>query len=131
MTNVMPEDYLDLFEKRALASLATLMPDGSPQVTPVWMLYREPYIIVNSAKGRVKDRNMRNDARVAIAIRDPEDPYRYLGIQGRVVEITEEGARDVINQMAKKYLDQETYPGPTDETRVTYKIEVDNVWGNG
>jgi PPOX class probable F420-dependent enzyme len=131
MTNVIPEDYLDLFEKRAFASLATLMPDGSPQVTPVWVLYREPYVIVNSAKGRVKDRNMRNDARVAIAIRDPEDPYRYLGIQGRVVEITEEGARDVINQMAKKYEDRDVYGGPSDETRVTYKIEVDNVWGHG
>jgi len=131
MTNVIPEDYLDLFEKRAFASLATLMPDGSPQVTPVWVLYREPYVIINSAKGRVKDRNMRRDPRVAVAIRDPEDPYRYLGIQGHVVEITEEGARDVIDQMAKKYEGRESYGGPPDETRVTYKIEVDNVWGNG
>jgi PPOX class probable F420-dependent enzyme len=131
MTTTIPEEYMDLLEKRAFASLATLMPGGGPQVTPVWITYEEPYVIINSAKGRVKDRNMRRDPRVAIAVRDPEDPYRYLGMQGRVVEITEEGAREVIDQLAKKYEGRETYGGPADETRVTYKIEVENVWGNG
>jgi PPOX class probable F420-dependent enzyme len=131
MTITIPENYLDLLEKKAFASLATLMPGGEPQVTPVWVMYEAPYVIINSAKGRVKDRNMRRDPRVAIAIRDPKDPYRYLGIQGRVVEITEEGAREVIDQLAQKYLGQETYPGPADETRVTYKIELENVWGSG
>ncbi len=131
MPTTIPENYLDLMGKKAFASLATLMPNGGPQVTPVWVMYEAPYVIVNSAKGRVKDRNMRRDPRVAIAIRDPKDPYRYLGIQGRVVEITEEGAREVIDQLAQKYLDRETYPGPADETRVTYKIEVENVWGSG
>lgn len=131
MTERIPETHMDLFEKRAFAALATLMADGSPQVTPVWVMYEAPHVVINSAKGRVKDRNMRRDPRVAIEIRDPEDSYRYLGIQGRVVEITEEGARDVIDQLAQKYLGRETYPGPRDEVRVTYRIEVDSAWGNG
>src|SRR5512137_1573329 len=100
MSEMNPTSHIDLFEKRAVASLATLMADGSPQVTPLWVLYEAPYVIVNSAMGRVKDRNMRRDPRVAIEVRDPENPYRYLTIQGRVVEIMEEGARDVINAMS-------------------------------
>ena len=119
MTKSIPEDYMDLFERKAFAALATLMPDGSPQVTPVWVMYEDPYVIVNSARGRVKDRNMQRNPEVAMTILDPDDPYRYLGIQGRVVEITEEGAREVIDQLAQKYLEQKTYPGPADETRVT------------
>jgi PPOX class probable F420-dependent enzyme len=129
MTIEIPDAYLDLFEKKAFASLATLMEDGRPQVTPVWCMYEAPYLIINSARGRVKDRNMRRDPRVSIALRDPDDPYRYLGIQGRVVAITEEGARDVIDRLAQKYLGQESYPGLEDEVRVTYKIELENVWG--
>ena len=117
-----PEDFLDLFEKRAVATLATLMPDGSPQLTPLWVMYEAPYVIINSAAGRVKDRNMRRDPRVALEVHDPENPYRYVSIQGRVVEITEEGARDVINALSEKYTGNPVYGGPPDETRVTYKI---------
>ncbi|MCU0523159.1 MAG: PPOX class F420-dependent oxidoreductase [Anaerolineae bacterium] len=122
MGKMIPASHMDLFEKRAVASLATLMPSGCPQVTPVWVMYTEPYVIVNSAVGRVKDRNMRRDARVAIEVRDPGNPYRYVTVQGLVVEITEEGARDVINALSDKYLGQPVYGGPPDETRVTYKI---------
>ena len=130
MATEIPENAMDLLEKKAFAALATLMPDGSPQVTPVWVMYEAPYVIINSAKDRVKDKNMRRDPRVALSIQDPDDPYRYLGIQGRVVEITEEGADDVIDQLAFKYLGEERYPGHTaHETRVTYKIEVENAWG--
>jgi PPOX class probable F420-dependent enzyme len=127
-----PEKYLDLFEKKAFCFLATLMPDGSPQVTPVWFDFDGTHVIVNSARGRVKDENMRRDPRVAVAIHDPDDPYRYLQIRGEVVEITEEGANDVIDQLAHKYLDVDTYPHHSpDEVRVTYKIKPDSVQGMG
>jgi len=131
MTRNIPLSHIDLFEKRAVASLATLMTDGRPQVTPLWVLYEAPYVIVNSAKGRIKDRNMRRDERVAIEVRDPDNPYRYLAIQGRGGEITERGARDVVNAMSLKYLNEPVYGGPPDETRVTYKILPERVHASG
>lgn len=123
METVIPEKYADLLEKRAFASLATLMPDGSPQVTPVWVDRDGEIIRVNSAKGRVKDRNMRRDPRVSLAIADPENPYRYLQIRGRVVEITEQGADDHIDKLAMKYMGKEKYPfRSAAEVRVICKI---------
>jgi PPOX class probable F420-dependent enzyme len=119
-----PQEYLDLFQKRAFAHLATLMPDGSPQVTPIWIDYDGRYLLVNSARGRQKDRNMENNPLVALSIVDPDDPYRYLQVRGRVVEITQEGADAHIDKMAKKYLGQERYPyRKPGEVRVIYKIE--------
>ena len=119
-----PEKFHDLFNKKAFASLATLMPDGKPQVTPVWADFDGQHVIVNSAKGRVKDRNMRRDPRVSLALIDPDNPYRYLQLQGRVVEITENGADQHIDKMAKKYLGVDKYPGrQPGEVRVIYKIE--------
>jgi PPOX class probable F420-dependent enzyme len=121
---VIPEKYLDLFQKKAFASLATLMPDGRPQVTPVWCDYDGTHVIVNSAKGRRKDKNMRRDPRVSLALMDPENPYRYLEVRGRVVEVTEQGADAHIDQMAKKYLDKDKYPfKQPGEVRVLYKIQ--------
>lgn len=123
MSQVIPDKYLDLFQKKAFASLATLMPDGRPQVTPVWCDFDGAHVIVNSAKGRLKDRNMRRDPRVSLAIMDPDNPYRYLEVRGRVVEATEQGAEEHIDKMAKKYwgLDQYPYRQPG-EVRVLYKI---------
>ena len=124
MSEAIPEKYRDLFNKRAFASLATIMPDGRPQVTPVWCDFDGSHVIINSAKGRQKDRNLRRDPRVALAIIDPDNPYRYLEIRGRVVEITEEGALQYIDKMAKKYLDADKYPyGQPGEVRVLYKIQ--------
>lgn len=124
MPEVVPEKYRDLFSKRSFASLSTLMPDGSPQVTPVWCDFDGQHVIFNSAKGRQKDRNVRRDPRVAIAIIDPDNPYRYLEIRGRVVEITEQGADTHIDKMAKKYLDVDKYPyRQAGEVRVMYKIK--------
>ena len=118
------KEYLDLFEKRAYANLATLMPDGSPQVTPVWVDYDGEFILVNSAAGRQKDRNMERDPRVALDITDPENPYRYLQVRGRVVEITEKGADEHIDKMAQKYLGEEKYPNRRPgEVRRIYKIQ--------
>ena len=124
MPQAIPDKYKDLFEKKAFASLATLMEDGRPQVTPVWCDYDGSHVLVNSASGRIKDLNMRRDPRVSLAIVDPENPYRYLEVRGRVVEITESGADEHINKMAKKYLNQDVYPfRQPGEVRVLYKIE--------
>ena len=126
MPAVIPENFRDLFDKKAFASLGTLMPDGKPQVTPVWVDFDGKHIVVNSAKGRVKDRNMRRDPRVSMALIDPDNPYRYLQLQGRVVEITENGADQHIDKMAKKYLGKDKYPfSQPGEVRVLYKIEPD------
>ena len=124
MPAVIPEGYKDLFSKRTFASLATLMPDGRPQVTPVWCDFDGQYVLINSAKGRQKDRNMRRDPRVSLALVDLDNPYRYLEIRGQVVEVTEEGADAHIDRMAKKYLDKDKYPfKQPGEVRVLYKIE--------
>jgi PPOX class probable F420-dependent enzyme len=126
----MLEKYQDLFTKKAFANLATLMPDGSPQVTPVWVDFDGTHVLVNTAKGRVKDKNMRANPRVSMAISDPENPYRYAEIRGTVAESTEAGADDHINKMAKKYLGQDVYPyRQPGEVRVLYKIKVEKVSG--
>jgi len=124
MEGVIPERYLDLFGKKAFANLATLMPDGSPQVTPVWVDFDGARIIVNSARGRQKDRNIKRNPAVALVLSDPGNPYRYLEVRGRVVEITEEGASEHIDKMAKKYLGVDKYPNRAPgEVRVLYRIE--------
>jgi PPOX class probable F420-dependent enzyme len=132
MPAAIPEKYLDLFQKKAFASLGTLMPDGQPQVTPVWVDFDGKHVVVNSAKGRVKDRNMRRDPRVSMALIDPDNPYRHLQVQGRVVEITENGADQHIDKMAKKYLGKDKYPfRQPGEVRVIYKIEPDRTSAMG
>lgn len=127
-----PEKYLPLLtEKRALAHLATLMADGSPQVTPVWIDYDGQHLIVNSARGRVKDRNMMARPQVAVEIIDPDNPYNYLTVRGRVVEITEEGAAAHIDKLAKKYLGRDVYPDHRpDQTRCLYKIAPEKISAN-
>ena len=121
---MIPEKYRDLFSKKAFASLGTIMPDGSPQVTPVWCDYDGTHVVINSAKGRRKDQNLRRDPRVSLAVIDADNPYRYLEIRGRVVEITEQGADAHIDKMAKKYLGLDRYPNrQPGEVRVIYRIE--------
>ena len=131
MSDRIPAAYMDLLERRAFASVATLMPDGSPQVTPVWVMYEAPYVLINSALGRVKDRNLRRDPRVALEIRDPDNPYRYLAVRGRVVAVSEEDGREVIDQLAMKYHGHDTYQGPPDQQRVTYRILPEHVHAQG
>ena len=127
------EAYRDLLEQqKPLADLGTVMADGTPQVTPMWFDWDGTHIRVNSAKGRIKDRNMRARPAVAVSIVDPDNPYRYLSIRGRVVEVTEQGADAHIDALAKKYLGKDTYPFRRDgEVRVTYKIRPDHVGGMG
>lgn len=128
MPMTIPEKYRDLFTKRAFAHLGTLMSDGSPHVTPVWCDYDGKHIRVNSAKGRVKDKNMRRNRKVAITVTDPDNPYRYLAVRGEVEEITEKGADSHIDLLAKKYLGKEKYPyGQPGEVRVLYKIRPDRI----
>ena len=119
-----PASHRDLLDSSALANLGTVMKDGAPQVTPVWFDFDGTHLRVNSAKGRVKDLNMRRDARVGLAIVDPGNLYRYLEIRGRVAEITEQGGAAHIDVLAKKYLGVDKYPyGLPGEVRVIYRIE--------
>jgi PPOX class probable F420-dependent enzyme len=128
-----PDNYLDLLQqKKAFAELATLMSDGTPQVTPVWFDYVQGKVRVNTAKGRVKARNLKPGAPVALAILDPDNPYRYVQIRGRVASATEQGADAHIDQLAKKYLGRDTYPfRQPGEVRVIYEIEPSSVSGQG
>jgi PPOX class probable F420-dependent enzyme len=119
-----PDKYLDLLErKKAFAALATTMPDGSPQVTPVWFDYKDGIVRVNTAKGRVKARNLKAGAAVALAVIDPDNPYRYIQIRGRVRRVSEEGAGTHIDSLAKKYLGKDKYPNAPGEVRIMCEIE--------
>ena len=124
-----PQTHVDLLtSKPSFANLATLNVDGSPQVTPVWVDFDGTNVLINTAKGRVKARNLERQPRVAMSISDPENPYRYLGIQGRVVEMTETGGDAHIDKMAKKYMGKDTYPFRTpQERRVIVKIAPEKV----
>lgn len=127
-----PEEYQDLFQKRALAHLGTVMPDGTPQVTPVWVDYDGEHILINSAAGRQKDLNMEQRPYVALDIVDPDNPYRFLAIRGPVTEITEEGADDHIDKLSKKYTGRDVYANRTsEETRRIYKIATERVIARG
>jgi len=118
-----PDTYKDLFQKKAFAHLATVGADGNPQVTPVWVDFDGTHIRFNTARGRVKDKNLHRNPKVALSIQDPDNPYRYMQVRGRVAEITEQGADAHLDALAKKYINQDKYPWRRpDEVRVTYKI---------
>jgi PPOX class probable F420-dependent enzyme len=124
MKNI-PESHQDLLadEKKAFVYLGTIMKDGTPQVTPIWFNTDGDYILINSVKGRVKDRNMRERPTVALCISDPDNPYRYLQIRGRVVEITMDGAEEHIDTLNLKYRGDRNYANHrADMPRVIYKI---------
>ncbi len=124
MANVIPENFADLFAKKVFAGLATLMPDGAPQVTPVWIDFDGEHVVFNTAVGRQKDKNLQRDGRVSLMLVDPDNSYRYLEVRGRVVERTTDGADEHINKMAKKYIGQDVYPWRRPgEVRVIFKIK--------
>lgn len=132
MSERIPESFRELFEKKAFAHLATLMPDGTPYVTPVWVDYDGECVLVNSAKGRQKDINIERRPQVAIDIQDPDNPYRYLGVRGTVTEITEHGADEHIDELARRYMGVEKYPNrQPGEVRRIYRIEPERVWTMG
>jgi PPOX class probable F420-dependent enzyme len=123
MTDI-PAGFLDLLtEKKAFAHIATLQPDGSPQVTPVWFDYTNGLVRVNTAKGRIKARNLSVGSKVALSILDPDNAYRYIQIRGTVSKETTDGAVAHIDSLAKKYLGKDVYPWHNEkETRVIYEI---------
>src|ERR1041385_1875791 len=125
MATTIPASHADLLQttKPAFGHLATVNADGTPQVTPGWIDFDGTHVLVNSARGRKKDKNMERNPAVALSIQDPDNPYRYLEVRGKVDEITESGADNHIDAMAKKYIGKDKYPwkGPT-EVRVLYKI---------
>lgn len=132
MAASIPDNFKDLFNKKAFAHLATLMSDGSPQVTPVWCDFDGTHIRINSAKGRVKDKNMRQNRRVALSVMDPDNPYRHLEVRGVIDEITERGADAHIDSLAKKYLGQDKYPfRKPGEVRVSYRIRPEHISTTG
>lgn len=119
-----PEQYQDLLttEKKAFATIATVQPDGSPQVTPVWFDTAGDKIRVNVAKGRVKVRNMTEGARVALAIMDPDNAYRYVQVRGMVTKVTEEGGKAHIDTLSRKYIGKDYPWGKPGEVRVLFEI---------
>jgi PPOX class probable F420-dependent enzyme len=127
-----PESHADILKKKAFANLATLNADGSPQVTPVWVDFDGKNVLINTARDRVKTRNLEREKRVALSIADPENPYRYVGIQGRVTGMSEAGADDHIDKMAMKYMGKEKYPlRAPGEVRVIVTIAPDKVFTMG
>jgi len=126
-----PENFKDLFQKKTFAHVATLMNDGTPHVSPVWCEYDGHHILLNSAKDRVKDKNMKRNKKIALSIQDPENPYRYIGVRGEVVEITETGADAHIDELAKKYTGNVYKNRRPGEVRVTYKIRPDRTFTMG
>jgi len=122
--------YSDLFSKRSFAQLATLMPDGSPQVSPVWVDFDGEYILVNTAQGRQKDRNLKHDPRVAIAIQDPNNAYRKVLVRGRVEQITTQGADEHIDKLSERYTGNKIYQNRrAGEVREILKIKPEHVTG--
>jgi PPOX class probable F420-dependent enzyme len=131
MTDI-PSGFKELLEKKAFASIATVNADGTPQVTPVWFDWDGSHIRINTAKGRIKDKNLRSRPAVALAIMDPDNPYRYLQIRGRVASISETGADAHTDSLAKKYLGKDRYPyRKSDEVRVIFTITPDRVQAMG
>lgn len=133
MTATIPEDKRDLLtrEKKAIAFLGFVRKDGSPQVNPIWFEWDGHFIVLNTARGRVKDRVMHKRPAVALAIIDPADPERYLEIRGHVVEETEAGGYDMICSLSAKYNGSFDFPRPPGEVRVTYKVLPERVSGSG
>jgi PPOX class probable F420-dependent enzyme len=123
-----PDEAKHLFENKEMAHVATLNSDGSPQVSAVWIALDGDLITFNTAEGRLKPKNLRRDGRVAISIAGEENPYENVIIQGKVTDMTNDGADDDIDALAKRYLDADSYPFRQEgEERVIVKIEPEKV----
>ncbi len=131
MATKLPDKAVQLLNKPALAHVVTLMRDGSPQVTPVWVDTDGEYILVNTAEGRLKTRNVQRNPRVALSVVDPADSYVTLQVRGTVVEVTTTGADAHIDTLARKYLGKDAYPfRRKDEVRLILKIKPEKVGGS-
>lgn len=123
-----PTEFHDLFERRTFAQFATVLPNGAPHVTPVWIDYdaATDRLLVNTERGRQKEVNVRENPNVGLAMLDPDDPYRYLSVVGTVEEVTTEGARDHIDELAQRYVGSD-YENPIETERVIVRIRPDRV----
>lgn len=130
---MIPESHVDILEAKSFGHFATKMPDGTPQVTPVWVDHEErEYVLVNTARNRQKERNIRRDPQVGLSVTHPDDPYRYLSVRGEA-ELVEEGAKAHIDSLARKYMDVDEYPhhGAESGPRVIVRIPTENVVTSG
>jgi PPOX class probable F420-dependent enzyme len=128
MPQTISPGFLKLLREPAFCQLATLMPDGSPQNTQVWVETDGEHILINTIEGSQKEKNVHRDPRVAVNVVDPTNAWRIAMVRGRVVEITTEGAVRQIDRLAKKYLDEETYPfHRPDRVRTTIKIAPEKI----
>jgi PPOX class probable F420-dependent enzyme len=130
MASLIPDTHRDLLDRPVVVTFVTLMADGQPQATPVWCDYDGEHVLINTARGRQKDRNVSARSQVTVLSVDPNNPYRYLEVRGIVEMITEDGAVELITKLAKKYTGKDSYYGgvtPLEqkdkETRVTLKIK--------
>jgi len=130
-----PDGYHDLSEKRTFAHLSTITPDGTPHSTPVWVDYDDgaDRVLVNTARGRRKERNVRANPKVGISMCDPDDPYRYVSVRGEVATLTEDGAVEHIDELARRYMNVEEYPNHGEESgpRVILEIRPEDVVARG
>lgn len=130
---MIPESHVDILEANSFGHLATRMPDGTPQVTPVWVDHEDrEYVLVNTARSRQKERNIRRDPRVGLSVTHPDDPYRYLSVRGEA-ELTEEGAAEHIDELARQYMGVDEYPhhGRESGPRVIVRIPTDRIITSG
>ena len=128
MADVLSQKSRDLITRPVLASLATVNPDGSPQVTPVWVDLEGDHVVFNTVRGRKKARNLARDGRVAATVVDPDDPYNVVAFEGTVIDVTHEGADAHIDAMAKKYLGVDTYPKRREgDVRVRVLVRTDRI----
>ncbi|MFB6202277.1 MAG: PPOX class F420-dependent oxidoreductase [Halorhabdus sp.] len=125
-----PADFEDLFERTTFGIVGTLLPDGSPHLTPIWPDYDGEHVLVNTERGRQKERNVRGDPSVGLCILDPDDPYRFISITGEVVEVTEDGAEEHVDRLARQYWDVDGHAeraGEGGPPRVLIKIRPDRI----
>lgn len=122
-----PEEYLDLLDEE-FATVATLLPDGTPHQTVTWVDYDGEHVLINTVEGRRKVKNVRGHSHASVSVLDPDDSSRYLSVSGEVVEITAEGAAEHANKLGKKYYGEENFMGRYDDVvRVIIRIRPDNV----
>lgn len=128
-----PAEFHDLFERPTIAHLSTLLPDGAPHSAPVWIDHdaETDRLLVNTERGRRKEKNVREDRRVAVSMTDPDNPYRMLSVRGTVAAITSEGAREHIDELTQRYMGEDEYPTPIETERVILEIEAEHATGMG
>jgi PPOX class probable F420-dependent enzyme len=128
MADTLSTKARELIARPVLASLATLNPSGSPQITPLWIDLDGDDVVLNTAQGRIKARNLEQDARVAVSVIDPDDPYNVVAFSGTVTDVSTEGADEHIDALAKKYLGVDSYPMRREgEVRIKVTVRTDRI----